>query len=75
MTNAEVIAHQKRVYKITEAILALDQRTTGDDCVDYKALYSALFNDLTDEIEQRSEYCPLSSLISMQQRSEERFLM
>lgn len=79
MTNEDVITHQCRVSKITEAILALDRDTANDHFVDYKALYYALFNDLTDVIqeledERRDTRGTCAKLIHAQQRSETRFL-
>ena len=79
MTNEDVIVHQQRVSKITDAILALDLRTADDNAVNYKALYYALFNDLTDAIEELEEsggsVGALTSLIRIQQRSEASFLI
>lgn len=79
MTNEDVTAHQQRVSEITEAILELDLRTAGDNLVNYKALYYALFNDLTDaikELEQSGgERDTLNNLTRVQQRSEARFIM
>lgn len=79
MTNDDIEAHQERVSKITEAILSLDMRTAGDISVNYKALYYALFNDLTDAIDDLEssggECDALTKLIQMQQRSEARFIV
>lgn len=77
MTNEDVIVHQLWVSRITEAFLALDSCTADDGEVNYKALYYALFNDLSDAIDEleRGGCDAAKSLIRAQQRSEARFLL